>query len=118
MNKLTTFLAAASILTLAACSKNTSQSGTTDSAATPTVAAAPVKQGTGLGKVQGMDTALHTITLAHNDIPGIMDAMTMEYTLGRPELARGLASGDSVRFTLQEPTTGTFVVSSIEKLPK
>ncbi len=118
MNKLTILLAAATLLTLAACSKNTGQSSATDSTAVPTVPAAPVKQGTGLGKVEGFDTTLHTITLNHNDIPGIMEAMSMEYTLARPELAHGLVAGDSVKFTLQEPATGTFIVSAIEKLHK
>jgi Cu/Ag efflux protein CusF len=120
MNRLATILIAATLaptlLNLSACSKRAVQIAEDSTLADGPNA--PVKQGIGLGKVQGIDTVLHTVTLAHNDIPGIMDAMSMEYTLAKPELARGLAAGDSVRFTLQEPTTGTFIVSAIEKLPK
>ncbi len=40
------------------------------------------------------------ITVAHNDIPGYMPAMTMPFVLGRRVPAR-LAPGDRVRFTLR-----------------
>lgn len=116
MNKFAMVFAAAALLTLTACSKHAEQT-----AEDSTLADGPpalVKQGFGLGKIEGFDTTLHTVTLAHNDIPGIMEAMSMEYTLARPELAHGLAAGDSVKFTLQEPATGTFIVSAIEKLHK
>jgi Cu/Ag efflux protein CusF len=95
------------------CSKS-DNAAKTDSSAAATADSA--KQGDGMGKIAGLDTALHTVTLSHNDVPGIMDAMTMEYTLEKPEMAKGFAVGDSVKFTMKEPTTGTFVISKMDKL--
>lgn len=107
-----TFALAASLYFVTGCSK-TEQTKSVDSA---TAQADAPKQGDGVGKIAGLDTALHTVTLSHNDVPGIMEAMTMEYTLEKPELAKGVAVGDSVKFTMKEPTTGTFLISAIQKL--
>jgi Cu/Ag efflux protein CusF len=117
MKKATSFLLAtmlAGAFTAASCSK-TDTTAKTDST-TAAAAADSMKQGDGLGKIAGLDTALHTVTLSHNDVPGIMEAMTMEYTLEKPEMAKGFAVGDSVKFTMKEPATGTFVISRMEKL--
>jgi Cu/Ag efflux protein CusF len=96
------------------CSK-TDNAAHTDSTAAA-AASDTAKQGVGIGKIAGLDTALHTVTLSHNDVPGIMEAMTMEYTLEKPEIAKGFAVGDSVKFTMKEPTTGTFLISKMDKL--
>src|SRR5690349_11024494 len=98
MKKPVTFLLAtmlAGAFTAASCSKsdNTAQKDSAAAAAT----ADSAKQGNGMGKIMGLDTALHTVTLSHNDVPGIMEAMTMEYTLEKPEMAKGFAVGDSVK---------------------
>ena len=116
MKKATTLLLAtmlAGAFTAASCGKS-DKPANADSAAA--AASDNMKQGDGLGKIMGLDTALHTVTLSHNDVPQIMDAMTMEYTLEKPEMAKGFAVGDSVKFTMKEPATGTFVISKMEKL--
>ena len=41
------------------------------------------------------------VTIAHDDIPGLMPPMTMEFDLASPDLAKGVAPGHRVRFTLQ-----------------
>jgi Cu/Ag efflux protein CusF len=41
------------------------------------------------------------VTIAHDDIPGLMSPMTMEFDLASPALAQGIAPGHRVRFTLQ-----------------
>src|SRR5262245_31796578 len=102
MKKATTLLLAtmlAGAFTAASCSKSDNNANPDSTAAAATTDSA--KQGDGLGKIAGLDTALHTVTLSHNDVPGIMEAMTMEYTLEKPEMAAGFAVGDSVKFTMK-----------------
>ena len=41
------------------------------------------------------------VTIAHDDIPGLMPPMTMEFELASPALARRIAPGQAVRFTLR-----------------
>ena len=111
---LATMLAGAFTASMVGCSK-TDNAAKTDSTAAA-AATDTAKQGEGMGKIVAFDTTQHSVTLAHNDIPGIMDAMTMEYTLEKPDIAKGFAVGDSVKFTLKEPMTGSFVVSKMDKL--
>lgn len=40
-------------------------------------------------------------TVAHDEIPGFMTPMTMEFELASPALARGIVPGQRVRFTLR-----------------
>jgi Cu/Ag efflux protein CusF len=40
-------------------------------------------------------------TVAHDEIPGFMTPMTMEFELASPALARGIGPGQRVRFTLR-----------------
>lgn len=42
----------------------------------------------------------HSAVIAHEAIPGYMEAMTMELTVGEPRELRGLAPGDVIRFHL------------------
>jgi Cu/Ag efflux protein CusF len=40
-------------------------------------------------------------TVAHDEIPGFMTPMTMEFELASPALARGIRPGQRIRFTLR-----------------
>ena len=40
-------------------------------------------------------------TVAHDEIPGFMTPMTMEFELASPALARGIVPGQRIRFTLR-----------------
>ena len=59
-----------------------------------------------------------TITLDHNNIPNVMDAMTMEYYCEPADALQKLKVGDSVSFTLQDRGEGNFVVSAIAPVKK
>ena len=82
------------------------------------ISAAPVKSGQGRGIVRTIDTGARTVTLDHGNVPGIMDAMTMEYYCDQPQTLRELKIGDSVAFSLQDRGEGNFVVSAITAVKK
>ncbi len=69
------------------------------------------------GVVRGIDTNKKTITIAHEDIPGYMKAMTMPFDLRDAAQAKGLSDGDKVKFTFTDEGKGRLVVQSIEKTP-
>lgn len=52
------------------------------------------------GKVVGVEKRDSTVTIAHDAIPGYMDAMTMPFKLKDQRLLADLAEGDSVQATL------------------
>jgi Cu(I)/Ag(I) efflux system membrane fusion protein len=55
------------------------------------------------------------ITLAHGAVPALQwPAMTMSFTLSKPELAQGVKPGDQVRFRFRETDDG-YAVESLEK---
>lgn len=102
---LTCLLGAAS----ATCSKPASSTGA-DAAAAPSYSTR--------GTIKAIDAAKKTTLIAHEDIPGYMKAMTMEFELRDASLARGLAVGDPVKFTFTDEGKGRLVVQSIEKAAK
>jgi thiol-disulfide isomerase/thioredoxin len=55
----------------------------------------------GEGRVVALDAAKGTVTLDHGPIPGFMAAMRMEFPALPPDVLRGLAVGDVVRFSLE-----------------
>ena len=83
-----------------------------------TVATTSAKSGSGRGLVKAIHQKTKTITLSHNDIPGIMMAMTMDYPVKYAGLLKGIKVGDSVTFTLRSMKSGEYMVSTISILPK
>jgi len=59
-----------------------------------------VTHGSGKGTVAGVDLAKSEITLDHGDIPGIMSAMTMTYSVPDKKLLDGVAPGAKVEFDI------------------
>jgi Cu/Ag efflux protein CusF len=53
------------------------------------------------------------LVVDHKEIPGVMGAMTMGYTVTPPSLLDQLKAGDTIRFTL-DPQQLT--ITTIEKL--
>ena len=49
------------------------------------------------GQVVALDPASSLITVAHDKIPGFMEAMTMPFSIKDSALFRGVEVGDSVR---------------------
>ncbi|MFP6664079.1 MAG: copper-binding protein [Deltaproteobacteria bacterium] len=62
------------------------------------------------GKVVRVEAARRSVTIAHDEIPGFMEAMTMPFDVRDPALLEGLASGDTVRFELVVQGTHAWIV--------
>jgi protein SCO1/2 len=59
------------------------------------------------GEVVAIDPSKTAITIAHEEVPGYMMAMTMPFTIKDPSLLAGVEVGDSI--------TGTLSVSKTER---
>ena len=63
------------------------------------------------GVVEAIDVAEGKVTLAHEDIPGFMNAMTMAFDVKDPSLLEQLAVGQEVEFALIVEADGTYYIS-------
>ncbi|PYP87986.1 MAG: hypothetical protein DMF61_07750 [Blastocatellia bacterium AA13] len=74
-----------------------------------------------VGKVVSFDSRGRTITIAHEDIPGYMPAMTMPFTARDEWVYRELAEGDRIQATLAVSGARSWlediVVSRVEAAP-
>jgi protein SCO1 len=54
------------------------------------------------GRVVAVDPAAHTLTIAHQDVPGLMRGMTMPFTVSKANnwVFRAIAPGDQIQATL------------------
>jgi Cu/Ag efflux protein CusF len=68
-----------------------------------------------MGKVVAMDAAKPAITLDHEDIPGLMKAMEMEFPVQDAKLLDGLKVGDAVQGTVKKTESGGHLITHIEK---
>ena len=66
------------------------------------------------GKVVAVDPAKLAVTLDHEDIPGLMKAMKMEFSVQDPNLLKGIEVGDHVQGRLKKGETG-YVITRLEK---
>lgn len=86
----------------------------------PETASSPVASpGTaGEYEIRGAITELaadrRSVTLDHEEIPGFMAAMKMQYRVAGPEVLTGLAPGDRVRGRLRVRGTD-YVITSLER---
>ena len=66
------------------------------------------------GKVVAVDAHKPSVTLDHDDIPGLMQAMTMEFAVPDRGVLTGIAIGDSVRGRIRKDEGG-YVLRSLVK---
>lgn len=66
------------------------------------------------GKVVALDRDKKVVTLDHEDIPGLMKAMKMDFAVEDAKVLDGLAAGDSVAGKLKAEG-GNYVVTSLSK---
>ena len=66
------------------------------------------------GKVVAVDAEKKTVTLDHEDIPGLMKAMKMDFKVEDEKILAGLKAGDAVHGKLKADG-GNYVVTSLEK---
>ena len=66
------------------------------------------------GKVVAVDTNKPSVKLDHEDIPGLMKAMEMDFAVENAKLLEGLKPGDQVEGRL-EVESGKYVITQLEK---
>ena len=68
------------------------------------------------GTVVAVDAKKPSVKLDHQDIPGLMKAMVMEFDVATPKVVEGLKSGDKVQGKLKVESDRP-IVTVLEKLP-
>ena len=71
----------------------------------------------GRGIVLSLDKENAVVTLDHEEVKGLMSAMTMDFQVANKSLLNGLENGDIVEFTLLK-TGGDLKLTSIKKTGK
>lgn len=66
------------------------------------------------GNVVALDAGKKVVTLDHEDIPGLMKAMTMDFPVGDARVLDGLKAGDAVEGKITSEG-GRYSVTSLEK---
>jgi|SRR6266849_6272633 len=66
------------------------------------------------GKVVAVNATKPAVTLDHEDIPGLMKAMQMEFEAEDPKLLEGIKVGDRVQGQLKKSESG-YVITRLEK---
>ncbi len=74
-----------------------------------------VGQWTARGVVRAVLPEMQVIVLTHEEIAGVMPAMTMGFPVASPRVYEGIEAGDEVRFTLKGSAAGA-VITAIEKI--
>ena len=64
------------------------------------------------GLVKAVDEKAHTVTINHDDIPGLMPRMTMKFSVVDSAALSGIKVGERVDFSLREDA-GKMVVTEI-----
>jgi Cu/Ag efflux protein CusF len=67
------------------------------------------------GVLKSIPESKKYVLIAHEDIPGFMKAMTMDFELLRPSQLDGLAPGDAITFTFVETEDHRLFIESIAK---
>lgn len=81
-------------------------------------AAPAAKSYSAMGAIVTVDAANGSISLKHEPIPALQwPAMTMDFGLAAPALAKGLLPGQAVRFSFEDRGNGEFVITGFEPMP-
>ena len=66
------------------------------------------------GKVVAVNPDKPSVKLDHEDIPGLMKAMEMDFGVENPRLLEGIKAGDQVQGQLKKSESG-YVITRLEK---
>ena len=64
---------------------------------------------TAKGKIVALDAEQTSVTIDHQNISGLMDAMTMAFAVDDAAVLEGIAEGDAVEFVLEQKARGLTV---------
>ena len=67
------------------------------------------------GKVLAVDAGKKTVKLDHEDIPGLMKAMEMDFTVADAKLLEGLKVDDQVHGKLTVKSGNQYVLTQLQK---
>ena len=67
------------------------------------------------GKVLALMPEKSELKLDHEDIPGLMPAMKMDFKVADPKLLQGLQVGDSVQGKLKKDSSAGYLLTKLEK---
>lgn len=67
-----------------------------------------------IGKVVAVHADQKTVTLDHEDIPGLMKGMEMQFKVENPQVLEGVVVGDQVRGQL-EVQSGDYIIKELNK---
>ena len=109
------FLAALA-LALARCAASSATSGPAASASTATASAGAAQRYSTVGRVRSVPPGRAFVSIAHQDVPGFMQAMTMDFEPTRPGQLDGLHVGDAVQFTFTQTTDRRLLLESIARI--
>lgn len=94
-----------------ACSKTQEQTGEARASAS----SAPRQTYSTKGKVRAIGEKKNNVTIAHEDIPGYMKAMTMMFEVDKSDLLKDINVDDQVSFTFSDRGDGQLFIESISK---
>lgn len=106
-------LAAALLVSLAPACSRSHEAGSEDKAAVPSAAGKPTYSTR--GKVRAVGEKKDSVTIAHEDIPNYMKAMTMMFEVEKPSILEGINVGDEVTFTFSDRDGRLFVETITKK---
>ena len=104
---------------LSSCSKSENSKPTENKSSQQEVAADTDTAHVSTYTVEGVVTSLPPggkfIIINHEEIPGFMNAMKMPFYLDSPNVAQGINTEDSIKFTF-EAKSGKMIVTDISKI--
>lgn len=102
---------------LGACGSGEAPPAEESQPASSTEAATEDKLYESTGTIESIDENKQGITLAHREIPGLMDAMTMPFSVEDPTILEGLEPGMEVKFRLKV-TASRYIIVEISQVPE
>ena len=109
MLRYTAFFLSALILTVS-CNTSCASSEGKKEASGP-AAAVETTTHKGVGTVKALKPAVPSVEIDHEDIPGLMPAMEMEFRVKDKSLLDNLEVGNRVEFTIENGVGGLMIVS-------
>jgi Cu/Ag efflux protein CusF len=74
-------------------------------------------QGDGTGVVRAIAADRAAVTLEHGDIPGLMQAMTMDFAVAQPAQLAGVEVGETVEFHLVYEA-GAYTITELREVAR
>ena len=111
--KLAAILALASFAALVGCNSTPESDTSSDTSTADSTPGTQIFQASGV--VKGVNKDAGEVAIAHQEIPGLMSAMTMDFKVKDPAMLESVAPGDNVDFELERNGSDLTVNKIIKK---